>query len=302
MHRAISKRAPIRANRILAIASKAFSLALTPLPGEQEPWRQGSNPCRGVKHNPETGSERFFTSAEIAALIDALDMADERSASADCLRLVMLTGCRPIEAMRARWPEFDAEPGFWIKPSSHTKQRRTHRAPLGEAASELVGALRKTRDPNRPWLFPGRNPRGHIESARTTWETARRKATVLLWLNSPDPALSGLISALMEQAGRLPSVSEAKAAAAITKVSLPLSSLENARIYDLRHTFASFGAGGGMGLPIIGKLLGHSRASTTARYAHIGDEAARAATDRIGGMIASAVKSVERRKAKAVRE
>ena len=76
MHRDISKRAVVRANRMLALASKAFSLALMPLPGEQEPWCHGSNPCRGVKHNPESGGERFFTTAEIAALVDALDMAD----------------------------------------------------------------------------------------------------------------------------------------------------------------------------------------------------------------------------------
>ena len=296
MHRTISRRAPVRANRILAIASKAFSLSLTPLPGEQEPWRQGSNPCKGIEHNPETPSERFFSEAEIATIIDALDMADERS-SADCIRLIMLTGCRPIEAMRARWLEFDAEPGFWIKPSSHTKQRRTHRAPLSAAARKLIDTLRETRN-DSPWLFPGRNPGGPIKSARRVWEMVRKQATVLLWLSSSDPAVSGLVSNLMEQAGRLPTIAEAKAAAAIAKVTLP-ASLTTARIYDLRHTFASVGAGSGLGLPILGKLLGHSRPATTARYSHIGDESARAATETIGKMITGAVKLTERRKAKA---
>lgn len=45
--------------------------------------------------------------------------------------------------------------------------------------------------------------------------------------------------------------------------------LEGLRLHDLRHNFAAFGAGGGMGLPIIGKLLGHSQPQTTARYAHL---------------------------------
>jgi integrase len=43
--------------------------------------------------------------------------------------------------------------------------------------------------------------------------------------------------------------------------------LAGVRLHDLRHTYASFGAGGGQGLPIIGRLLGHSQAATTARYA-----------------------------------
>jgi integrase len=43
--------------------------------------------------------------------------------------------------------------------------------------------------------------------------------------------------------------------------------LNGVRLHDLRHTYASFGAGGGLGLPIIGKLLGHTQASTTQRYA-----------------------------------
>jgi integrase len=45
--------------------------------------------------------------------------------------------------------------------------------------------------------------------------------------------------------------------------------LEDLRLHDLRHSFASFGAGASLGLPIIGKLLGHSQAATTHRYAHL---------------------------------
>jgi integrase len=61
------------------------------------------------------------------------------------------------------------------------------------------------------------------------------------------------------------------------------------RIHDLRHTFASVGVGGGLGLPAIGSLLGHTNAATTKRYAHLADEAARRAVDAIGGAIAGAL-------------
>lgn len=66
--------------------------------------------------------------------------------------------------------------------------------------------------------------------------------------------------------------------------------LEGVRLHDLRHTYASFGAGGGLGLPIIGRLLGHTQASTTARYAHLDNDPLRRASEAIGGRIAEALK------------
>jgi integrase len=65
--------------------------------------------------------------------------------------------------------------------------------------------------------------------------------------------------------------------------------LDGARLHDLRHTYASFGAGGGLGLPIIGKLLGHTQASTTQRYAHLDVDPLRRASEAIGGRIAIAL-------------
>jgi integrase len=65
--------------------------------------------------------------------------------------------------------------------------------------------------------------------------------------------------------------------------------LEGVRLHDLRHTYASFGAGSGLGLPIIGKLLGHSQAATTARYAHLDNDPVRRAAETIGGRIAAAM-------------
>jgi integrase len=65
--------------------------------------------------------------------------------------------------------------------------------------------------------------------------------------------------------------------------------LDGVRLHDLRHSFASVGAGAGMGLPIVGKLLGHRDPKTTARYAHIADDPAKAAADRISGTIAAAL-------------
>jgi integrase len=77
--------------------------------------------------------------------------------------------------------------------------------------------------------------------------------------------------------------------------------LEGLRIHDLRHSFASIGAGGGLGLPIVGKLLGHETPATTARYAHIDNDPLRRASERIGATIASALGETSVRDADIVR-
>ena len=72
---------------------------------------------------------------------------------------------------------------------------------------------------------------------------------------------------------------------AVTKA----AALDGVRLHDLRHSFASIGAGASMGLPIIGKLLGHSQAATTHRYAHLDADPLRRAADTIGATIAAAM-------------
>ncbi len=64
-----------------------------------------------------------------------------------------------------------------------------------------------------------------------------------------------------------------------------LAKLEDVRIHDLRHTFASVAAMGGMSLPMIGALLGHSQPQTTARYAHLAADPLKAANEKVGNEI-----------------
>jgi integrase len=59
------------------------------------------------------------------------------------------------------------------------------------------------------------------------------------------------------------------------------------RLHDLRHTFAATGAGSNLGLPVIGKLLGHRRAETTSRYAHIAADPLKTAADAIASKLAA---------------
>ncbi len=74
------------------------------------------------------------------------------------------------------------------------------------------------------------------------------------------------------------------------------ANLEGVRLHDLRHTFASFGVSANMSLPVIGKLLGHTQAVTTQRYAHMMDNPLRAAADQITGAIDSAMNNSSKSK------
>ena len=65
--------------------------------------------------------------------------------------------------------------------------------------------------------------------------------------------------------------------------------LKDARIHDLRHTFASIAVSNGQSLPMIGKLLGHTQVQTTARYAHMATSPILAAANDITSLIADSL-------------
>ena len=70
--------------------------------------------------------------------------------------------------------------------------------------------------------------------------------------------------------------------------------LKDERIHDLRHSFASRALALGESLPMIGKLLGHARVQTTARYAHLPEESVRESAARIAASIGDDILSASR--------
>src|SRR5262245_29500809 len=115
LHRKITKAGrTTQANRVVAVASKMFALAIR--------WEMRTdNPCKGVERNPEHKRKRYPTGTELQRLTAALDRLDDQQA-ADVFRLCLLTGCRSGEAMAARWDHVDLPASKWTKPGSTTKQ------------------------------------------------------------------------------------------------------------------------------------------------------------------------------------
>jgi integrase len=114
----------------------------------------------------------------------------------------------------------------------------------------------------------------------------------VVFLNAPARALLQELPRMMGTRRVIPGMRADSAGSAIDKVWSRVrkaAGLRDVRLHDLRHSFASVGAAGGLSLPIIGALLGHKHATTTARYAHLSADPLRAANDAVGARIAAAM-------------
>ncbi|HZK90155.1 MAG TPA: site-specific integrase [Stellaceae bacterium] len=113
-------------------------------------------------------------------------------------------------------------------------------------------------------------------------------------LHLPPPALA-VLAGLPRLDGNPYVIAGAKPGAALVNLEKPWrairqsAGLDDVRLHDLRHAFASVAASSGMGLPIIGKMLGHSQPATTARYAHLASDPVKAAAAAVAGKIAAAM-------------
>ena len=113
-------------------------------------------------------------------------------------------------------------------------------------------------------------------------------------LHLPPPALA-VLAALPRVEGNPHVIVGHKHGAAMVNLEKPWrairgkAGLDDVRLHDLRHAFASVAASSGMGLPIIGKMLGHTQAATTHRYAHLASDPVKAAAAAVAGKIAAAM-------------
>jgi integrase len=250
---------PYAANRAAAVWSKAFAWAagvgLIPA---------GHNPVKGIKKYREQGRERFLTTEELARLGDRL---------------------REGETVGLPYSVDETKPT-----AKHAPKVDHRRVKLDRFATAAIRLL----------ILTGARLR---EILHTKWEQIDIERGLIFLADSKTGKKPLYLSAAAQEVladiprieGNPHVVAGAKDGAPRSDLKKPWAAvsraagLEGVRIHDLRHSFASFGAGASLGLPIIGKLLGHSQPATTARYAHLDTDPMRRAANTIGATISAAM-------------
>ena len=143
---------PVTANHVRALISKAMNLAID--------WgiRQSTNPCVGVKRYRIRQRERVLTPDEIRRLCAALPPGP----LGDLVRLLLLTGCRLNEVMKARREWVDEQRRLLLLPDSKVGQRRIA---LSQAALDIITAMPK----GQTWLIPGKRAGTPMEKPYGSW-------------------------------------------------------------------------------------------------------------------------------------
>ncbi len=166
----VAARAPIMANRVLALVRKMFNFAI------ENDWLE-TNPCHMIKRpGLEKQRDRVLSEEEIARVWKALD--DESPLIAALFRLRVLTAQRGGEVQGAAWAEFDLTGAWWTIPSERSKNGLAHRVPLSPQAVRILKTWRAASEESM-WVFPsGKKSRPHIAHAQKAIERIVRASNV----------------------------------------------------------------------------------------------------------------------------
>jgi integrase len=235
-HKAM-RETPYRANRTLALLARLMSLA------EAWDWRApNTNPCKHVERFSEQPRTRFLTVPELERIGEAIkQLVNERAiteTAANAIELLLLTGARLNEILKAEWSWVDMRRGLLSLPDSKTGAKPVY---LGAAATTLL-KQQKANAGGSAYIFPSPDGEKSFVNLRKSWLRICQRAK-----------------------------------------------LDSVRLHDLRHTAATIAVGKGATLAVIGRLLGHSQAQTTLRYAHVDIDPALNAANDIGRVVNSAL-------------
>jgi integrase len=224
------------------------------------------NPVRGLKRFPDKRCERFLSGEELKRLGDTL-LASERAWK------------RYAEAV-AKWQSGDKQ-----QPMPKAPKEAENPAVVASIRLLVLTGCRKSEVLTLKWE--------HVDFDRNSLRLPESKTGAkVVPLGSPAVMLLNELPRLEGNPYVLPGALPNK-----HLIGLPhawervreRAGLQDVRLHDLRHSFASAAAAAGDSLVIIGKLLGHRDAKTTLRYAHLADDPLRAAADRVSTRIAASM-------------
>lgn len=261
LHRKLAKATPVRANRVLGVLSVLFSHAKDSMSIPVD------NPVKGVKKIKENPRKRYLTDEEAERL--AKTLADYPY----------------MERHRLPKSEWFHEDGK-LQKSRMVRRDKPHPAAL-QAANALrlimLTGCRKGEALSATW--------SQFDLAGRTWTKpsshTKQQETHRIPLSIPAVML---LQDIKKQSGKSPYLfpsgdSHQEDVKSAWTTIRHRAGIPDVRIHDLRHQFASVLVSAGQSLPVIGALLGHTRAETTQRYAHLFDEPLRAATEAAGAII-----------------
>jgi integrase len=255
---------PSMANKCTAVLSSMFSFGMKTglIP-------KGENPTHGIEKYKEDGVERYLSTGELERLGNSIRVAE--------------TSGIPWEIDAAKKSKHVPKEGRVTVIGVHAAAAIRLLVLTGARLREILHLRWENVDLERGMLF--------LADSKT------RKKTIVL--NAPSMEILSKLPRIGSYviAGEYAGTEDEKPRSDLKRPWQAVrrhADLEDLRIHDLRHNFASFGAGGGMGLPIIGKLLGHSQAATTQRYAHLDADPVRQASEAVSSRIVDAMGDTKR--------
>lgn len=265
LHRSM-RSTPYNANRVLAVLGSFFAYA------ERQGVRpKHTNPAHEIEPYREHSRERFLTPAEVARLGESLTRAET-------------TGLPVPETLRRQKRGISSSRRAKLTGRKRgTYKRRDEPVRLQPANPFAVAAIRFL-------LLTGWREQEALSLRWSDLNLERGTATLPDTKTGRSQRVIGapvrlLLSDLPRIAGSpfvFPGAIPGRPLATVTRVWLATrhrAKLDDVRLHDLRHSFASASASSGGSLLLIGKLLGHRNTSTTAKYAHLLDDPIREAAD-----------------------
>ncbi len=165
MHQSM-KNIPYQANRTLGVLSVMFSIA-----SSWEVLTEGMNPCWKVKRYKETKRERYLSPDELARLGKVLREAKAEPKAANCIRLLLLTGCRLGEIQKLKWDYVDLDAAVLRLPDSKTGAKLV---PIGQAAIEVFKSISKLE--GNPYVITGHVEGQYLTDMQKPWRRLRERA------------------------------------------------------------------------------------------------------------------------------